>query len=600
MGTIGKYLPLIFFLLVSQCCSLFAQVKITDGISETMNPNSLLELESSTRGLLPPRLALASLYLPDPLVAPVPEGMLVYSLGGGVSDGFYYWNDLKWEKLEDTGTTMMISRSVDADCVLSASDNLVFASNDITVTLPQVTTADTGIVITVIHSGSNTDLVKITGFDGALINDSDTVRLMPGICRSFVSRGTEWVIKDFDGKAENLIDVGRNCGFRTLPDALAFLKEHMDRPAVIRLTDEVNYLNETQVIDLPFPLTIQGLSFGMGSIAAGAGLSGKAMFRCISECYLKMLVFDATTVAGYGAAKGEDAVRFVGDATYNEVKDCTFEGFYNTIVDSSDSELWIFECDIYDSHNAGILIHGSVLGANLKVAETDFIHCRKGVLLEKGSQATVQLYSGQYLNEFETDSAIIYRPSTFSFESMVISGNSWNTKGKSITGFDFSRTDGRDANAYIEGNTGSEDKKPGCEITVSDNLSSFTCQYPSTWYKASWVNNSSTSVSWLIQNNRITYLPSKSRNIIVTITGNISVNNSNRVITLALIKNSNGNTRYGESNLRITAADQPFQFATVAYLKDVAEGDFFELFFSSRNGGDVLTVQDINWVVTSQ
>jgi hypothetical protein len=338
----------------------------------------------------------------------------------------------------------------------------------------------------------------------------------------------------------------------------------------------------------------------MGSIAAGAGLSGKAMFRCISECYFKMLAFDATTVAGYGASVGEDAVRFVGEATYNEVKDCTFEGFYNTIVDSTDAELWIFECDIYDSHNAGILIHGSTPGANLKVAETDFINCRKGVLLEKGSQATVQLYSGQYLNEFETDSAIIYRPSTFSFESMVISGNSWNTKGKSIAGFDFSRTDGRDANAYIEGNTGSEDKKPGCEIAVSDNLSSFTCLYPSTWYKANWVNTSSTSVSWLIQNNRITYLPSKSRNIVVTITGNISVNNSNRVITLALIKNNNGNTRYGESNLRITVANQPFQFATVAYLKDVAEGDFFELFFSSRNGDDVLTVQDINWVVTSQ
>lgn len=599
MGTLKKNQLLLLFLMANICFTASGQVKITDGQSEAMNPNSLLELESTSKGLLAPRVALVNVSLPDPLVSPVPSGMLVYSLGGGITDGFYYWHGLKWERLESAGTVLLTSRTAESDCILSRSDNLVFAANDITVTLPPVTSSDTGLVITVVNTGSSTDLVRVTGYDGARIHNSDTVRLLPKTGRSFIARGEDWIIKDFDGIPGNIIDVGKNSGFHTFPDALGFLNEHMDRPTVIRLSDEVHSLTETQTIDLPFPLTIQGLSYGLGSIVPGEGLSGKAMFRCLTECYFKMLVFDATTLPGYGALKGEDAVRFVGEGTYNEVKDCTFEGFYNTIADSSDAELWIFECDIYDSHNAGILLNGSLPGVNLKVAETDFINCRKGILLEKGSQATVQLYSGQYLNELATDSAIIYRPSTFSFESMVISGNSWNTIGKSIAGFDFSRTDGRDVNAYIEGNTGSEDKKPACEITVADNSASFTCQFPNIWYKANWVNTSSTSVSWLVQNNRITYLPRKSRNVVATITGNISVNSNNRVLTLSLVKNSNGNIRYGETNLRITVANQPFQFATVAYLKDVAEDDYFELFFSSRNWGDVLTIQDINWVVTS-
>jgi hypothetical protein len=44
--------------------SLNAQVKITDGAVLTLNPNSLLELESTTRGLLIPRMPINSLILP--------------------------------------------------------------------------------------------------------------------------------------------------------------------------------------------------------------------------------------------------------------------------------------------------------------------------------------------------------------------------------------------------------------------------------------------------------------------------------------------------------------------------------------------------------
>lgn len=75
-----------------------AQVKVTDGADMTLDANSLLELESTNKGLLIPRMAINNLSLPAPLTAPVPTGMLVYSSGGSVTDGFYYWDGSQWKK----------------------------------------------------------------------------------------------------------------------------------------------------------------------------------------------------------------------------------------------------------------------------------------------------------------------------------------------------------------------------------------------------------------------------------------------------------------------------------------------------------------------
>jgi hypothetical protein len=104
-----------------------------------------------------------------------------------------------------------------------------------------------------------------------------------------------------------------------------------------------------------------------------------------------MLQFDATTLGGYGNSANEDAIRFLGSGSYNEVKDCTFDHFYNTILDSTNAEIWVFETDISNAQRNGILVHGGVAGVTVKVAETDFISCNYGINLSKGSSATIQL-----------------------------------------------------------------------------------------------------------------------------------------------------------------------------------------------------------------
>jgi len=404
---------LLLYILPGFILHLKAQVKITDGTVLSMDSNSLLELESTDKGLLIPRIAINNINQPDPLIAPVPVGMLAFSIGGDLIDGFYYWGGTSWVRMFSSETNILQTFTRKSNTTLSKTDNIIFAMNNITLTLPEVTSADTGLLITIKNVGAHTDLIKVTGYEGSTIDSRDTVGLLPQWGLTFIAQGSNWVVQDKSVVSEDVIEVGPFSSFLTLANALEFLEIHMDRPKVIRIAGQTFYLSETHVIDLPYPVTIQGTSFGTGIIAAGPGLEGKPMFRCLSECYFKMLIFDATTLPGYGTSPGEDAVRLAGEGTYHEIKDCTFDGFYNAVLDSTDAELWIFECDISNAQNAGILVHSSLPGTKIRVAETDFVHCRRGIDLSKGSSAEIQLYSGQYLNEFDTDSAIIYRPSSF-------------------------------------------------------------------------------------------------------------------------------------------------------------------------------------------
>lgn len=75
---------------------LFAQVKIGDNPT-TINPDAMLEVESTNKGLLLPRLPLTQTTNPSPLNAHV-AGMTVYNTAtaNDVTPGFYYNDGTKW------------------------------------------------------------------------------------------------------------------------------------------------------------------------------------------------------------------------------------------------------------------------------------------------------------------------------------------------------------------------------------------------------------------------------------------------------------------------------------------------------------------------
>lgn len=579
--------------------SVNAQVKIGDN-PNTINANSLLELESTNKGFLPPRIALNSTASIAPLTGTVTPGMMVYSTGGTVADGYYYWNGTAW-RLVATSELNTVTKS--ATTTLTKTETFVLASNDITLTLPAVTASDNGLSITVKHVGSHTDLVTVKGNSGATIDQDTMAKLTRYVGQTYVANGGNWVIKNKEKKADNLLDVNINSSWTTLQEVVDYLSAHMTAPAVVRLDEETYNVASTLVINLPYPVTFQGPSYGHSAVAAASGLAGKPMFRCVSSCFFKMLSFDATTLGSYGSSANEDAIHFTGSGTYNEIKDCTFEHFYNTIFDSTNAEVWVFETDISAAQRSGIMVHGNTAGVIVKVAETDFIGCARGINLDKGTNATIQLASGGYYNTTANDTAIVYNPASFTgFASISISNNSWNNTGKYIEGFDFTRTDGRDANAILEGNAGMGDKKPYAYLTVLNNTANTVTITPAgTWMKANWgANTSATTCKWTIVNNKITFQPTNKRNGWFTITGNLSVDNANRVISIGIVKNNASSTRYGETTIRTNTTNQPYPFAFVVYLENISPTDFFEVYVTSNNNNDVIKIQDIQWLANAQ
>src|SRR5690349_17224203 len=127
-----KLFTIVLFL--SPFLPLRAQVKIGDNPS-SINPNSLLELESTNKGFLPPRVALNNAASVAPLSGTVPAGMLVFSSGGSLADGYYYWDGSNW-KLLTTNNNTVVSKS--ANATLTKTENIVLARNDIIITLPSV------------------------------------------------------------------------------------------------------------------------------------------------------------------------------------------------------------------------------------------------------------------------------------------------------------------------------------------------------------------------------------------------------------------------------------------------------------------------------
>lgn len=590
-----------FTLMAASLLSFYAnaQVKIGDN-PNTINANSLLELESSNKGFLPPRVALNSTASVAPLTGTVTAGMMVYSTGGTLADGYYYWNGTAW-RLVATSELNTVTQS--ATATLTKNETFVLASNDITLTLPAVTASDNGLSITIKNVGSHVDLVTAKGNSGATI-DGDTITAFTRyVGKTLVANDGNWVIKNKLVRPNNILDVNSGSSWTTLQEAVEFLHAHMTAPAVVRLDDESYEVATTLDINLPYAVTFQGPSYGHSSIAAASGLAGKPMFRCISSCYFKMLQFDATTLSGYGTAANEDAIHFVGNDTYNEIKDCTFERFYKTILDSTNAEIWVFETDISNARHSGIMVHGNVPGVVVKVAETDFIGCARGINLDKATNATVQLASGGYYNTGANDTAIIYNPASFnSFSSISITGNSWNNIGKYIEGFDFARGDGRDANATVESNAGMGDKKPYAYVTVLNNtLNATNIAAANNWVKANWgTNTSATTCKWTIGSNRITFQPTNKRNGWFTITGNLSADNPNRIVSIGIVKNNNSAVRYGETTIRTNTTAQPYPFSFVVYLENVSPADFFEVFVTSSSNNDNVKIQDIQWLANAQ
>lgn len=479
----------------------------------------------------------------------------------------------------------------------------MLASGNITLTLPVVTATDNGLTITIKHIGNHTDQVTVATSGGATNDGLASSILHRWLSRTFVAYNGNWIRKEKEAKTHNVLEVSSTGSWTSIKEAIEFLDNHMSGPAVIRLSGEEFPIDETQIINLPYPLTIEGVSYGATTVTPSSGIGNTPLFRCQTESYFKKIAFDGTALPGYGNNAGQDAIQLEGAGEYHEIKDCSFEHFNKTIVLENRADLWLFETDITDAVVSGVeIISGTNAGVQLTASECDFTNCAKGINLLSGVNAITNIVNCTFYNT-AGQMGIVYVPATFtSFTAMFITNNAWNNIGTFISGFDFSRTDGRDANAFVQNNAGDGDKNPNCFINLLNNTATTVTISPAnTWRKANWGTNTDyNACKWIVVNNRISYQPSNRKDGWFTISGNLSVDNSNRVISIGIVKNGSSTVRYGETTLRTSTANQPYQFSFVAYLENIAPGDYFEIYHTSANNNDVIKIQDIQWMVNTQ
>ena len=138
MKTLKKVLPAAMMICTGILPKLNAQLKVGANPT-TVNSNSVLEMESSNKGVLLPRVALTGTSSAAPLTAFV-KGMIVYNTaaaGSGaaaVSPGFYYCDGASWQKLVTAGTTDIKETWRNATTLTasdSSSTNVVFNKGNI-------------------------------------------------------------------------------------------------------------------------------------------------------------------------------------------------------------------------------------------------------------------------------------------------------------------------------------------------------------------------------------------------------------------------------------------------------------------------------------
>ena len=153
-----------------------AQVKIGDQVT-TLNPNSLLELQSTNKGVLFPRVALTGTTSFAPLSAHVP-GMTVYNTAttSDVKPGLYSNDGTQWLRLvADSATALNVTAEQTGSYTALATDDIIlvnYNTGGLTVTLP-TSGVSIGKKYYIINAGGND-----CGFTNSLRGSS--ISLIPG------------------------------------------------------------------------------------------------------------------------------------------------------------------------------------------------------------------------------------------------------------------------------------------------------------------------------------------------------------------------------------------------------------------------------------
>jgi len=379
----------------------------------------------------------------------------------------------------------------------------------------------------------------------------------------------------------------------------AFLEEHMMSPSVVRLGGGDYEITQTEVIDLPYPLTLRGFSYITTNIYADSAIAGLPMFRCLSDITFENLQVHASTVNGNHVAN-VDGVRFVGKDTYSELRNFYFGDFRTAILDSTEAEIWLGEGDIVGATSEAIKVQSAEDSVIIRMTAIGFINCDKSLNLKQSAGCYIDIDGGcEFRNYNVADSAIVLDSANFVFTNAYIHGTIFNNTGVFIDPkFDFSLYKYR--NIYVISNAGVGDKSPEAKINCLNNTDTTLVTTAGTYYKAKYTNTSAIETKFKVENNKITYYPSNIRDIYCFVSLNVSTNGINKNVDVCIVKNGVKATPIGQMTVRCAASGAFYPIAVPITIPNITAGDYLEIWLTSSTNGDIVTVGDVSWLTNTK
>lgn len=393
-------------------------------------------------------------------------------------------------------------------------------------------------------------------------------------------------------RIKHRITVGENGEFDTIEEALTWLADsNMSAPTELLLDSGSWNIENTISIDLPYHLNIRGLDSNSVVLQPTTGMIQKPIFEFVSSVWMERLTIDGSNLEGFGETALEDAIIITG-SEYHEITGVSILNAYNGISLQGDgSSLWLFNSIVGNMTNAGVEI--SCNGVTVIDVETNtFENCEIAIDLLESTDGIFTI-SNNVINCSAGQVGIKYTPATYIYsDSPSILSNHWNNVGDFSSGFDFSRSDGRDADIHLISNIGEANNNPCFKVNVVDNSSTTTVTTAGTYYKAVFTNGTSYATKWKIEDNKYTILQTTPVNLRIWVSGNAQVDGTNRNLHIAIRKNGVA-TEISPLTIRTATANQPYSFSLMAWMAELEVDDYFEIFLTSSTDGDSAILQDL-------
>lgn len=136
----------------------FGQVKIGNN-PKLINKDAVVEMESTNKGMLLPRLALSSTTNPAPLSSFV-QGMFVFNTAAAndVTPGMYYSDGVKWIKVSVSATSSAVKKSL---IMVTANGQTIFNTPDAITDINKISLYRNGVMISFTINSANSIAAEV-------------------------------------------------------------------------------------------------------------------------------------------------------------------------------------------------------------------------------------------------------------------------------------------------------------------------------------------------------------------------------------------------------------------------------------------------------